>query len=174
MYFQGFLIMTLIRNMFKRQHYPAAIIVQCCVRRYLAYALSLRNLEEMMAERGIDVDHSTLYRWVLRLVPVMDKVAQRYKRPVSQKWHIDEAYIKIKGQWHCLYRSVDSTGNIIDFLLTQHWDVKAAKRFFRQAISHHPCPLTVAIDNNLKTVDSFNDGYDRCWDSSLSAVPKSR
>ncbi len=88
--------MSLIRNTFKRLHYPVDIIAQC-VRWYLAYALSLRNLEEMMAERGIVVDHSTLHRWVIRLVPLLDKAFRRHKHKVGRRWRMDETYIKIKG-----------------------------------------------------------------------------
>jgi len=90
--------MHLIRKTFKRLHYPVDVIAQC-VRWYLAYALSLRNLEEMMVERGIHVDHSTLHRWVIRLVPLLDKVFRRHKQAVGRRWRMDETYIKIKGQW---------------------------------------------------------------------------
>ncbi|WP_145579292.1 IS6 family transposase [Yersinia massiliensis] len=139
--------MPLIRNAFKRLHYPVDIIVQC-VRWYLAYALSLRNLEEMMAERGIAVDHSTLHRWVIRLVPVLDKVFRRNKRSVGRRWRMDEAYIKIKGQWRYLYRAVDTAGQTIDFLLTAKRDAAAALRFFRKAIRHHGEPEVVTIDKS--------------------------
>jgi transposase-like protein len=90
--------MSLIRNAFKRLHYPVDIITQC-VRGYLAYALSLRNPEEIMAERGIIVDHSTLHRWVIRLVPLPDKAFRRHKRSVGRRWRMDETCLKIKGQW---------------------------------------------------------------------------
>ncbi len=109
--------MSLIRNAFQRLHYPVDIIAQC-VRWYLAYALSLRNLEEMMAERGIFVDHSTLYCWVIRLVPSLDKAFRRRKRFVGRRWRMDETYIKVKGQWKYLYRAVDTSGQTIDFMLT--------------------------------------------------------
>lgn len=128
--------MLLIRKTFKRLHYPVDIIAQC-VRWYLAYSLSLRNLEEMMAERGINVDHSTLHRWGIRLIPLVDKAFLRYKRPVGRCWHVDETYIKIKGQWKYLYRAVDKAGQTIDFLLTAKRDTAAALRFFRKAIRHH-------------------------------------
>ncbi|MGY3306996.1 transposase-like protein [Pantoea ananatis] len=81
--------MSLIRNAFKRLHYPIDIIVQC-VRWYLAYSLSLRKLEEMMAERGILVDQSTLHRWIIRLVPLLDKVFLRHKRTIGRRWRMDE------------------------------------------------------------------------------------
>ncbi|UIN15941.1 IS6 family transposase [Yersinia ruckeri] len=136
--------MYLIRNAFKRLHYPVDIIAQC-VRWYLAYALSLRNLEEMMAERGIAIDHSTLHRWVIRLVPLLDKAFRRHKRSVGRRWRMDETYIKVKGQWKYLYRAVDTDGQTIDFLLTAKRDA-AALRFFRKAIRRHDEPEIVTID----------------------------
>ena len=139
--------MPLIRNAFKRLHYPVDIIVQC-VRWYLAYALSLRNIEEMMAERGIAVDHSTLHRWVIRLVPLLDKAFRRHKRSVGSRWRMDETYIKIKGQWKYLYRAVDTAGQTIDFLLTAKRDTAAALRFFRKAIRYHNEPEVVTIDKS--------------------------
>ncbi|EKN6394599.1 IS6 family transposase [Yersinia enterocolitica] len=139
--------MSLIRNAFKRLHYPVDIIVQC-VRWYLAYALSLRNIEEMMAERGIAVDHSTLHRWVIRLVPLLDKAFRRHKRSVGSRWRMDETYIKIKGQWKYLYRAVDTAGQTIDFLLTAKRDAAAALRFFRKAIRYHNEPEVVTIDKS--------------------------
>ncbi|WP_432324165.1 IS6 family transposase [Yersinia enterocolitica] len=139
--------MSLIRNAFKRLHYPIDIIAQC-VRWYLAYALSLRNLEEMMAERGIAVDHSTLHRWVIRLVPLLNKAFRRHKRSVGSRWRMDETYIKIKGHWKYLYRAVDTAGQTIDFLLTAKRDAAAALRFFRKAIRHHGEPEVVTIDKS--------------------------
>jgi putative transposase len=139
--------MSLIRTAFKRLHYPVDVIAQC-VRWYLAYALSLRNLEEMMAERGIVVDHSTLYRCVIRLTPLLDKAFRRHKRNVGRRWRMDETYIKINGQWKYLYRAVDTTGQTIDFLLTAKRDTAAALRFFRKAIRHHAQPEVVTIDKS--------------------------
>lgn len=139
--------MSLIRNAFKRLHYPADVIAQC-VRWYLAYALSLRNLEEMTAERGVFVNHSTLHRWVIPLVPQLDKVFRRHKRAVGRRWRMDETCIKIKGQWKYLYRAVDTAGQTIDFLLTARRDAAAALRFFRKAIRHHGEPEVVTIDKS--------------------------
>ena len=139
--------MSLIRKAFSRLHYPVDVIAQC-VRWYLAYSLSLRNLEEMMAERGIVVDHSTLHRWVIRLAPLLDKVFRRRKRTVGRRWRMDETYIKVKGQWKYLYRAVDSNGQTIDFLLTSKRDAAAALRFFRKAIRHHDEPEVVTIDKS--------------------------
>lgn len=139
--------MSLIRKDFKRLHYPVDVIAQC-VRWYLAYALSLRDLEEMMAERGILVDHSTLYRWIIRLTPLLSKAFRRYKRAVGARWRMDETYIKVKGQWKYLYRAVDSSGQTIDFLLTAKRDAAAALRFFRKAIRQHGEPEVVTIDKS--------------------------
>lgn len=122
----------LISNAFKRLRYPIDVIAQC-VRWYLAYSLSLRNLEEMIVERGIRVDHSTIHRWLLKVTPVLTKIIKRYKQPISQFWHIDETYIKIKGTWHYLYRAIDSKSQTVDFLLTKHRDTKAVQRFFQES-----------------------------------------
>ncbi len=113
--------MSLIKKTFQRLHYPTNIIAQC-VRWYLAYSLSLRNLEEMMPERGITVDHSTLHRWVIRPVPLLDKAFRRHKRALGRRWRMDETYIRLKGQWKYLYRAVDSDGQAIDILLAAKRD----------------------------------------------------
>ncbi|MBP1039093.1 IS6 family transposase [Serratia fonticola] len=139
--------MSLIRNAFSSLHYPVDIIAQC-VRWYLAYSLSLRNLEEIMAERGIVVDHSTLHRWVIRLVPLLDKAFRRHKRTVGRRWRMDETYIKIKGQWKYLYRAVDTAGQTVDFLLAAKRDAAAALRFFRKAIRNHGEPEIATIDKS--------------------------
>jgi putative transposase len=125
--------MSLIRKALKRLHYPVDIMAQC-VRWFLAYSLSLRNPEEIMVERGIVLDHSTIHRWVVRMVPLLDKAFRRRKRTVGRRWRMDETYIKVKGHWKYLYRAVDTEGQTIDFLLTAKQDAAAALRFFRKAI----------------------------------------
>jgi transposase-like protein len=133
----------------------------CIIPLISSYALSLRNLEEMMAERGIIVDHSTLHRWVIRLVPLLDKAFRRHKRSVGRRWRMDETYIKIKGQWKYLYRAVDTTGQTIDFLLTARRDASAALRFFRKAIRCHGDPEVVTIDKsgaNTAALTKLNAG----------------
>jgi transposase-like protein len=131
----------------KRLHYPLDVILMC-VRWYVAYGLSLRNLEEMMAERGIDVDHSTVHRWAIKLLPVLEKAFRRRKRPVGKSWRVDETYIKVRGQWKYLYRAVDKAGDTIDFLLRAHRDKAAAKRYFEKAIDQNGEPETVTIDKS--------------------------
>jgi putative transposase len=115
----------------------------------------------MMAERGIIIDHSTLHRWVIRLVPLLDKAFRRRKCTVGRRWRMDETYIKVKGQWKYLYRAVDTAGQTIDFLLTAKRDAAAALRFFRKAIRQHGEPEVVTIDKsgaNTAALATLNTG----------------
>ncbi|OYD60060.1 UNVERIFIED_ORG: transposase-like protein [Burkholderia sp. CF145] len=142
----------------KRLHYPLDVIL-LCVRWYVAYSLSPRNLEEMMAERGVEVDHSTVHRWVIKLVPLFEKAFRRCKRPVGKSWRMDETYIKVGGQWKYLYRAVDKAGNTVDFLLRARRDKVAARRYFEKAIERNGEPETVTIDKsgaNLAALDALN------------------
>jgi len=124
-------------------------IILICVRWYLAYPLSYRNLEEMMAERGAEVDHSNIYRWVQKFTPQLEAAFRKgKKRTVGKSWRMDETYIKIKGQWKYLYRAVDKDGQTIDFLLTARRDKKAALRFFKKAVRQHGLPDKVTIDKS--------------------------
>jgi putative transposase len=124
-------------------------IILLCVRWYLAYPLSYRNLEEMMEERGVQVDHSNIYRWVQKFTPHLE-VAFRNgkKRPVGSGWRMDETYIQVKGEWKYFYRAVARNGQTIDFLLTAHRDKKAALRFFKKAVRHHGLPNKITIDKS--------------------------
>src|ERR1700677_2430203 len=147
-----------VARVLKRLHYPLEVILMC-VRWYVAYPLSLRHLEEMMAERGISVDHSTVHRWALKLLPVLEKAVRRYKRPVGKSWRVDETYIKVKGQWKYLYRAVDKAGNTIDFLLRAHRDKTAAQRYFEKSIAQNGEPETVTIDKsgaNVAALEAIN------------------
>jgi putative transposase len=142
----------------KRLHYPLDVILTC-VRWYVAYPLSLRHLEEMMSERGIEVDHSTVHRWAMKLLPVLEKAFRRHKRMVGKSWRMDETYIKVKGQWKYLYRALDKDGNTVDFLLRARRDRLAARRYFEKSIAHHGVPETVTIDqsgSNLATLKAIN------------------
>ncbi len=125
-----------LRRVLKRLHFPLEVML-VCVRWYAAYPLSLRNLEEMMAERGIAVDHSTVHRWALKILPVLASVFRSRKGPVGSSWRVDETYILVGGQWKYLYRAVDRMGLTVDFLLTARRDEAAARRFFEQAINLH-------------------------------------
>ncbi len=120
-------------NPFKWRHFEAELIL-LCVRWYLRYALSYRDLEEMMRERGLQVDHTTIYRWVQHYAPELDKRSRPHLKACSDSWRVDETYIKIKGTWTYLYRAVDSEGNTLEFLLSPTRDAEAAKRFFVKAL----------------------------------------
>ena len=149
-----------IGKVLKRLHYPLHVIL-LCVRWYVAYSLSLRNLEEMMAERGFEVDHSSVHRWVIKLVPLLEKAFRRHKRPVGRSWRMDETYVKVKGQWKFLYRAVDKEGNTVDFLLRTHRDKAAARRYFEKAIDQNGEPETITVDKsgaNLAALEALNAG----------------
>ena len=118
--------------MFKGRHFDRSVIL-LCIRWYLAYNLSLRNLEEMMAERGISVDPATIHRWVIRYSPELLQRFNARKRVVTRKWHIDETYIKVRGRWMYLYRAIDSKGDTVEFWFSERRNLTAAKRFLRKA-----------------------------------------
>ena len=136
-------------NPFKWKHYEGEIIL-LNVRWYSKYALSYRNLEEIMAERGVKVDHTTIMRWVHQYSPEIEKKVRRYLKPTNDSWRMDETYIKVKGKCKYLYRAVDSAGNTIDFMLSAKRDRKAAKRFFRKALgsNHNQMPRVITVDKN--------------------------
>ena len=110
--------------------------------------LSTRHVEELMLERGVHVDHSTINRWVVKYSPPLEEAFHRRKRPVWISWRMDETYIKVKGQWYYLYRAVDKQGQTIDFLLTEHRDEEAALKFLKKAIRRHGVPETITIDGS--------------------------
>jgi len=178
--------------LFSGRHFDPSIII-LCVRWYITYKLSYRDLRDMMAERGVDLAHTTIpdcvktqtsaktgdknhsarlknslqvkyellfltcvlseqfshsliLRWVQRYVPEFEKKWNLYTRPVGLSWRVDETYIRVKGEWKYLYRAVDYQGNTVDFLLSEHRDIAAAKRFFTQAIEKHAAPEKITLD----------------------------
>src|SRR3984893_2492974 len=133
------------RDLFKGRHFDQEIIV-LCIRWYLPFKLSSRDLVQMMAERGTALAHTTILRWVQRYVPEFEKRWSRYARPVGESWRVDETYIKVRGQWVYLYRAVDKKGRTVDFLLSKRRDVMAAKRFFSQATRQHGTPRVITLD----------------------------
>jgi putative transposase len=133
--------------MFKGRHFDRSVIL-LCIRWYLAYNLSLRNLEEMMAERGISVDHATIHRWGVRYSPELLKRFNLRKRSVSLKWHVDETYIKVRGRWMYLYRAIDSNGDTVEFWFSERRNLTAAKRFLRKALKRHGRPERIVIDGS--------------------------
>ena len=136
-------------NPFKGRHFPGEVIVQC-VRWYLRYPLAYEHVSELLAERGVEVDASCIWRWVQAYSPELNKRCRPHLKPVNKSYRIDETYIKVKGKDQYLYRAVDSTGQTIDFLLTAKRDAAAAKRFFRKALRSpgNPVPRVINVDKN--------------------------
>jgi len=129
------------------------------VRWYVAYPLSYRQLEEMMGERGVGVDHSTLNRWVIKYAPEFEKSFRRRQCPVGRSWRLDETYVKIKGKSAYLYRAVDKDGHTIDFLLTPTRDRDAAETFLHKAIRSQGLPEKITIDksgSNTAAITHYN------------------
>src|SRR5829696_3577504 len=122
---------------FKGRHFEATLILQA-VSWYLRYPLSYRDIEELFRERGLEVDHSTLNRWVLAYAPLIKCRLRAFRKPHCGSVRIDETSIKIRGQWRYLYRAIDKHGTPVDFLLTAKRDLEAAKRFFRKALQDQP------------------------------------
>jgi transposase-like protein len=122
-----------VQTPFKWRHFQPDIIL-LCVRWYLRYALSYRNLEEMMLERGLHVDHTTIYRWVQHYAPELEKRCRPHLKACNDSWKVDETYIKVKKIWTYLYRAIDSEGNTLEFLLSPTRDAEAATRFFLKAL----------------------------------------
>jgi len=135
--------------LFRARHFEDQIIV-LCVRWYLRYSLSYRDLEEMMSERNLCVDYSTIARWVLRYAPELNKRICRELRHLNQSWRMDEMYVRVAGNWTYLYRAIDSTGQTIDFMLSPKRDVVAAKHFLRWALarSGRVRPRVINVDGN--------------------------
>ena len=135
-----------IEELFRGRHFDREVII-LCVRWYLRYKLSFRDLVEMMSERGLHVAHTTILRWVQRYAPEFVKRWNRFARPAGRSWRVDENYLKVRGQWTYLYRAVDKCGQTIDFRLSRTRDVSAAKAFFTKAIRHAgKPPLTITLD----------------------------
>jgi transposase-like protein len=133
-------------DLFKGRQFDREIII-LCVRWYLRFKLSFRDLVEMMGERGISLAHTTIMRWIQRYVPEFEKRWSRFARPAGRSWRVDETYVKIKGRWTYLYRAVDKEGKTVDFLLCAKRDVAAAKAFFRQAFGRQGrLPHKITLD----------------------------
>ena len=147
-------------ELFKGRHFDREIIV-LCVRWYLRYKLSFRDLVEMMAERGLSLAHTTIIRWIQRYVPEFEKRWNRFARPAGRSWRVDEIYIKIKGRWTYLYRAVDKEGKTVDFLLRAKRDVAAAKAFFRRAFrGQEDFPHKITLDGYQASHRAANEVLD--------------
>ena len=143
---------------FSGRHFPKDVILTT-IRWYLRYKLSYRDIEELIAEGGIDVDHSTLNRWVVRYAPLLVTAARNHKRSVGFSWCFDEPYIKVRGHWKYLCRAVDKQGDAIDFLLTAKRNTRVALRFLRQGIRNNGTPVKINIDKsgaNTAAIEASN------------------
>jgi IS6 family transposase len=138
-----------VSGLFKwRQFEPEVILL--AVGWYLRFSLSYREVEELLAERGLSVDHVTVWRWVQRYAPEIQRRLRTRLRPTNDSWRVDETYIRVKGKWVYLYRAVDSTGATIDFLLSAKRDAAAAERFLAKALGgeNHPAPRAINTDEH--------------------------
>ena len=143
---------------FKGSHYPKPVILHA-VFFYVRYAVSYRDLEEIMAERGVEVDHATLNRWVIKFSPLIAKEAHKRKRKAATSWRMDETYIRVKGKWTYYYRAIDKFGKTLDFMLSERRDEVAATAFFARAIGNNGFPDRVVIDKsgaNLAGLQNMN------------------
>ena len=134
-----------VEELFAGRHFDAEIVV-LCVRWYLSFKLSYRDLVSMMSERGINLAHTTILRWVQRYTPEFEKRWKRYARPVGGSWRMDETYVKVRGEWVYLYRAVDKAGKTVDFFLSRQRDTNAAKAFLRKAMKGQRVPAKVTLD----------------------------
>ena len=141
--------MSLNSSPFKWRHYAPDVIL-LCIRWYCRYSLSYRDLEEMMHERGLSVDHVTIFRWVQRYAPEINKRLRPYLKMRGASYRLDETYVKVGKDWKYLYRAVDSQGQTIEFMLSAKRDISAAKRFFKNImrVDHRRLPFTIGTDKH--------------------------
>ena len=146
------------QNPFKYRHFQSDVIL-LCIRWYLRYSLSYRDLEEIMQERGLSVDHTTIYRWVQHYAPELEKRCRPHLNITNDSWRVDETYIKVKKQWVYLYRAVDSAGNTLDFFFSPTRDATAAKEFLLKTLtaSHTGTPRVINVDKNAAYPKAFNE-----------------
>ena len=144
---------------FKGSHFPKDVILKA-IRWYVAYPLSYRHVEELMEERGINLDHATVNRWVVKYSPALEGQFRQLRKPIGKKWRMDETYIKVKGQWTYYYRAVDKENQTIDFFLSPTRDTKAAAEFFKKSIGSSGLPEKVNMDKsgaNLAGLQQINE-----------------
>src|SRR5450432_1973521 len=121
-------------------------VILLAVRWYLRFGLSFRDLEELLAERGVEVDHVTLYRWVQRFTPLLIDAARPCRHVAGDRWFVDETYVKVSGVWRYVYRAVDQQGHVIDVYVSQRRDTAAARTFFTATLTVHGDPGEVITD----------------------------
>jgi transposase-like protein len=134
------------RSAFAGFRFPPDVIL-LAVRWYLRFGLSYRDVEELLAERGVEVDHVTIYRWVRRFAPLLADAARPCRHAVGDRWYVDETYVKVAGRWRYVYRAIDQFGQVIDVFVSARRDAQAARRFFDRAISSTKVtPVEVVTD----------------------------
>jgi transposase, IS6 family len=145
------------KSSFKWRHYEPSIIL-LCVRWYCRYQLSYRDVAEMMRERGLDVDHSTVFRWVQRYAPEINKRIRQHLKISGASFRVDETYIKVGKSCKYLYRAVDKEGQTIEFMLSAKRDVSTAKRFFKKMMraDHRRLPFSISVDKNAAYPEAFS------------------
>src|SRR3954462_2657805 len=157
----GIILLKQAKSPFKRRHFEPTIIL-LCVRWYCRYQLSYQDLEEMMRERGLAVDHSTIFRWVQRYAREINKRMRQHLKMSGASYRVDETYIKVDKSCKYLYRAVDKEGNTIEFMLSAKRDVSAAKRFFRKVMRADPrrLPFSISVDKNAAYPEAFTSSQD--------------
>jgi transposase-like protein len=126
-------------------------VIMLAVRWYLRFGLSYRDAEELLAERGVEVDHTTVYRWVVRFTPLLAEAARPCRYAVGSRWQVDETYVKVGGQWRYVYRAIDQFGQVIDVFVSPRRDATAARGFFQQAISSTKVTPTEVVTDKATT-----------------------
>ena len=121
-------------------------VVLLAVRCYLRYGLSYRDVEELLAERGVEVDHVTIYRWVQRFTPLVIEAARPCRHSVGDRWFVDETYVRVAGVWRYVYRAVDQHGQVIDVYVSKRRNIPAATRFFEMMLAGRDRPKEVTTD----------------------------
>jgi len=145
-------------NPFKWRHYEVSVIL-LCVTWYLRYALSYRDLAEMMSERGLLIEHTTIYRWVQDYAPEIEQRSRPHLKKSNDSWRVDETYVKVRGKWMYLYRAVDSSGQTLDFQLNATRSKRAARRFFKKLLGspHVSTPRVINVDQNAAYPGAIHD-----------------
>jgi transposase-like protein len=145
-------------------------VIVLAVRWYLRFGLSYRDVEELLVERGVEVDHVTVYRWVQRFTPLLAEAARPCRHAAGDRWLVDETYVKVAGRWRYVYRAIDQFGQVIDVLISPRRDVSAARRFFQRAIgttsvapvevvTDRPAAYAVVLDQLLPVAWHRTDQY---------------
>src|ERR671917_460535 len=160
-YPSGIIILRQNKSSFKWGYFEPTIIL-LCVRWYCRYQLSYRDLEEMMSERGLSVDHTTVWRWVQRYASEINKRMRPHLKLAGASYRLDETYIKVGKQWKYLYRALDKEGNTIEFLLSAKRDISTVKRFFKKMMraDHRRLPFSISVEKNAAYPDAFTSSQE--------------